>query len=637
MENLKIETAKVVGTPTSNLWSQVHTFVPEEPEKMNKRGRLLAVISLKIEQMGVETVALGREILARLHEEYYGSLEGEVFKKLGQTLEKINKEWPGVEITAVVVLGSPVGEAVYVGILGLGKVYLKRGGFLKLILGGEGEGIIKTGSGLVQTGDVVLLGSKTFFEIVGEGVIKASLGSDTPQEMVESLAPIVLSRQDLGQAAAVICSFNQPLEVAEELTSFNSEVSEAEPVRKKDNLVKLLFSRATLLITKLPLPKIDSKTIRILRQDREKQSRKMVSLALILIALFLMSLVLGGRRRKQLDLESKAETLFVQAEKKYLEAKEKIDLDSSESLVLLRESASLLEEAISYSSGKEIQDLKNEIDQLILKTDKTRSLGELATFFDLKLIRDQATGSAACREGSQLFVLDNKNGVVYTLDLEKKSSSQYPDPEFTQAKSILCRSERIFILSATGIFEVKIVEKKITLVIKKDPSWGEILSLNSFSGNLYLLDGGKRAIWQYLATGSGYTGPKVWLGESDSETIKEPLSFAIDGSIWVLEKANLLKFIRGKKDSFGLKGIEGIENLPLSSIYTDEESQFLYLLNSQNRSVLIFSKEGLLEASYQWSGSPENPLIMVPWEEKREIFLIKDNLISRFSINGTSQ
>lgn len=97
--------AKVVGTPTNGFWSQVHTFSPEDPVKKEKRGDLLAVLVLSGVPEGIEAVAAGREVLARLHEEYYGHLEGSPFERLKESLAKISQESPEAEIVAAVVFG----------------------------------------------------------------------------------------------------------------------------------------------------------------------------------------------------------------------------------------------------------------------------------------------------------------------------------------------------------------------------------------------------------------------------------------------------------------------------------------------------------------------------------------------------
>ncbi|MCX6703868.1 MAG: hypothetical protein NTZ07_00270 [Candidatus Woesebacteria bacterium] len=70
---LAITSAKVTAAPSRSGWAQVHEFVPDDPEQLRTRGRLIVVISTKKAGEGIDTIASGREIIGRLHEEYFGA------------------------------------------------------------------------------------------------------------------------------------------------------------------------------------------------------------------------------------------------------------------------------------------------------------------------------------------------------------------------------------------------------------------------------------------------------------------------------------------------------------------------------------------------------------------------------------
>ena len=78
---MKLEVVKIVSAPVWGNWSQVHVFTPEDEEKLQKRGQVFAVFSLKSLNLGSaeETASVGKELISRFHEEYYGSLEGSPF------------------------------------------------------------------------------------------------------------------------------------------------------------------------------------------------------------------------------------------------------------------------------------------------------------------------------------------------------------------------------------------------------------------------------------------------------------------------------------------------------------------------------------------------------------------------------
>jgi len=123
---MEITVGKIVGGVGSRRWAQVHDFVPEDDqEKLTRRGRLilLASIGTEEEKNEVEVVSEGREILARLHELYYGNLEGEAMEVLAGAIEEAEKEFAGVEVTALAIID----KALFCALNG-GGVWARVGG-----------------------------------------------------------------------------------------------------------------------------------------------------------------------------------------------------------------------------------------------------------------------------------------------------------------------------------------------------------------------------------------------------------------------------------------------------------------------------------------------------------------------------
>lgn len=626
MEKIKLELAKIVGAPSATSWSGVHTFVPDDPKKLALRGKLLAVVSLESTQTGLETVALGREILARLHEEYFGNLEGGVLERLKSSLKKVSEEWPKTEITAGVILPAEGLNVLYLGIVGRGRVAIKREGSLIELLVGGGNGEVESGSGLVEAGDVLLLGNSSFFDIVGEGILKASLGLGNPQEMIESLAPIVLSRSGLTQAAAVICCLF-PDESPEEIVPFTPE----QPSETKEVTISPLER------IRGKLPKIKrSFYLRRPRPDRGKNNL-VFSVAVILLFLFFCSLVLGISKKRNIQRNAKFKMLISSSETKLNEAKRVVDLDSDLASSYLEEAQQLLRQAKKISSkNEELTFLEQEVEGLLGKTKKNYELGQLSPFFDLGLIRPGAKGFQAIRLKNQLAILDSALGAIYFLNLEKKSSGIFLDSRLAAAEKISFSDQGIYVLVKEGILKVNIEDKRILLIIPSDISWGKIVDLETFAGNLYLLDDQKKTIWQYPAVEGGFGSLKSWATFGVFLEGK-PLDMAIDGSIWVLgDNGKILKFTRGGKVDFSLKGYpKQLDTVKL--FYLDEESQNLYLVDSESKKVIIFAKDGQFKTSYQWSGDPQQPDLITVWEQEKKAFLIKEDLIFSFAINESFQ
>lgn len=635
MKQVKLELAKIVGTPSPTSWSQVHTFFPDDQEKLSKRGKLLAVICLKSTEMGIETVALGREILNRLNEEYYGNLEGKILLRLRAALEKIKTEWPETEVTVGVIFPAAGRQILYASILGNGKIFLKRGDFLTELLTGINGAGIEIGSGVVKTGDVILLGSGSFFEIVSEGVLKASLGLENPQEMVESLAPIVLSRSDLSQAAAVICRLAEE----EESETFAFDHGELEkkadtPDLEKKNLYKIFTYKFSELRKRIFSPGRSAFYIRREEIGGQK-SNSAIWIAAILIILFLSSLFFGIAKKNNLEKENKIKALLSQAEEKYNNAKDLIELDPEKSVVLLEESLKILAEAKKIKppdGGQKIVLLRQETEKLLNESKNDFDLGELPVFFDLGLIKDQAKGAEISRFQNQLAILDKERASVYLLNLEQKSSSSFSDERLAKGEKIIFDGKIVYVLTSEGILSLDFEGKKMITIIPKDPNWGSITALGLFAGNLYLLDNGEKTIWQYPKTGTGFGQIKNWLLSNTTLKNDDLRSFAIDGAIWVLGgQGKIIKFIRGNEEKFSVTGLKK-EIGEANMIFTDEESSYIYILNKVENKLILVSKEGKFKQQYNWK-NPNNPNLLTVQEKKKKVFVILNNSIFSFSLN----
>ena len=212
MKKFLLETAKIVGTATDRVWSQVHTFSPAEKEKLAKRGQFLAVISLSELTEG-EVVTAGREIISRLHEEYYGHLAEKAIIQLKKTLEQILgevAEGAKVEIEAAVLMG----ETIYFAVAGRGKILVQREGKIAKVLSGEGEKV-EVASGRVESKDMFFLGSQKLFSLLAEGTIKTALSTNSANEAAESLMPMIHGREEDGTAAAAILKLEEVVKETE--------------------------------------------------------------------------------------------------------------------------------------------------------------------------------------------------------------------------------------------------------------------------------------------------------------------------------------------------------------------------------------------------------------------------------------
>ena len=116
-----------------------------------------------------------------------------------------------------------------------------------------------------------------------------------------------------------------------------------------------------------------------------------------------------------------------------------------------------------------------------------------------------------------------------------------------------------------------------------------MVDIGTFNRNVYLLDTNNSQIVRYSA--GDYANPGTWLSASASESLRDPVSFAIDGDIYILQKNGVLKkYNRGTLKSefeFKLPGSVSV----FSRIYTHEDLAHIYILDVQSNSIIKLNKE----------------------------------------------
>lgn len=602
---------KLVGSPSPSSWAQVYNFVPGDEEKREKRGELVAVLAARF-ATGLP-IEGGREILARLHEEYFGVTAGGAFAALSDAVGKVAQEFEGgeralcqdLEILACSILDG----YVYFCIRGAGKVLLFRDGRLVTIARGEGEEALAI-SGEAHTGDVFLLGTKEFFEVVNAGVLRQSFGEGAaPQEIAEALSPVAHANPSatlgaaifqieavapqMGEETLVPAPKLEPSSVLEERQSPQGDSRSF--VGKRIGGLRDIFIR---LVARLP-----EKGIYI--KSKSKSSRRMaVSVGIILLALLVASIIFGLRQRGAREYKSSFEGELKQAQAAYSDSHLQKDVDPTRSRELFLEARGIVEGLQSRGiKDRDLADLAAK-----LEGDTARILGRVeaktSTLIDLSLIRSGIGASEISLDEETLVVLDTSGGRIISVSASGKSTTVIGGTEKLKSPyAISIYSGRYFSIGEDGVVEV---DKKgsANIVVKSDSEWGEIAKIGVFGGNIYLLDKGPSAgsgsgnIWRYSGVEGGFGARQAWLGKGVTPDFSKAVDITIDGSIWVLaQDGKINKFTRGAPDSLRISGLEQPLSNP-TAIYTDEELDKIYILDRDRKRVLEFNKKGEYQKQY---------------------------------------
>ena len=140
--------------------------------------------------------------------------------------------------------------------------------------------------------------------------------------------------------------------------------------------------------------------------------------------------------------------------------------------------------------------------------------------------------------------------------------------------------------------------------------WRTPVAFDNFNNNLYVLDPGANTIFKYQWTAGGYElGPTSYLDPRDEIDISDAIDFAIDGDIYVLfDDGSIRKLSGGSEVGFSISGLEG-EALRATRIFTDVDSESLYLADRANKRIVEIDKRdgtaGAFVRQFKYAGSDD--------------------------------
>ena len=421
---LEIVTAKLSGKPNDSGWVQLYEFKSQEPEKIKTRGELFAVIATSLPKQGVDVVLAGREVITRLHEEYFGRLQESAFEALKNAVKKVIEEfssWEDVEIGAL----SYLSNCVYLVCGGGAKISVLRYQTLAPILLSE-KGGVAAASGYPRADDIFIVATKEFSSSIPAGVVRAALDGKDPKSGVEALAPSIAYEESKGNLGAFFLKFEEKIlapqvqdRVAKSIPEFiQTSVKPAEMESDKDHIFqnkqmtidprqffKRLKNPIQVWLEKFSEKKVYLKT----GVDLEaKTQRKNVSasVGVVLLLILSVSIFFGIRQKKIITFRESYETKLNQAEHNYQEALELQSLNPQRSRELFNEArSSVLGLTTEGIKDPNLSRLKESIDE-----SQGRILGEYQTsaetFVDLSLLTSGFVGEFMAESSGSLYVLD---------------------------------------------------------------------------------------------------------------------------------------------------------------------------------------------------------------------------------------
>jgi hypothetical protein len=243
----------------------------------------------------------------------------------------------------------------------------------------------------------------------------------------------------------------------------------------------------------------------------------------------------------------------------------------------------------------------------------------------LTLLSSGFNGEEVSTSQGNLYVMDKTNKKVVSIEISSKKSSVVAGPDIVDDPlGLASYTDRVFVLNDGGVDEVDgEVAKRVI-----DKTWdGEVL-IYAYTGNIYLLDKGKSTISRYSGSGDGFGSGSDWLSGDTQADLSGAKSWIIDGTIYVLtDSGKIAKFSQGSPQAFSIKGVYP-QMANIDAIYTNEDDQNVYLLDSQGARVVVLDKKGSYIAQYASEEIKKAKGLIASEADKKIILLTGDKLLS---------
>jgi hypothetical protein len=388
-----------------------------------------------------------------------------------------------------------------------------------------------------------------------------------------------------------------------------------------------------LLLVRLVLPGATPRATTLIPRRATSEPVWLKALALVLPVLFI-GLAGGAYMNRQSAVSAQYDALIAQADTMVKQAEVNPDKvqareQLNDALRIVRESQEIKDTTKARGVLYRIQDQLNEIDGVAV-------LYFLPTLAEL----DGADVRQVAASDQDVFLLDGR-GTIYKYIVNDGSGTTEPSPnegvllkvgdsvgdETIEALRLLTTAaptedkETIIAITEDSILTYDTAGDQWTASKADDANeWTDLRAIDSFGGNIYLLDAKKAQILRYTPTATGYTAEGApYFPANAQPVLSKAVDMAIDGDIWVLnDNGTVMRFRAGVPVPFELAPLPTPLKNPVA-IYTRTGVDSLYVADAGNQRIIEYDKTGKYVRQFK------------PYAEKGDVFQnLKD-----FTVNET--
>jgi hypothetical protein len=159
------------------------------------------------------------------------------------------------------------------------------------------------------------------------------------------------------------------------------------------------------------------------------------------------------------------------------------------------------------------------------------------------------------------------------------------------------------------------------------PDGSKITGIGTYLTYLYMLDSQKSQIYRYPRATGGFGNKTDWL--KDSLDLSDSCCMAIDENVYLISSGSVIKLFKGQKQEFSLEPT--INSYIPGGIFTDGDTQNLYILDKGNGRIIKYGKDGTLIGQY-FSEAIKNTVDFTVDEKNNKVYLANPQGLSSFNL-----
>lgn len=543
-------------------------------------GTLVSCILTRGESANVDALRDFFEIAQKKLE----GAEGGILKALVATLEPTKSAYGGLDVSLVHAFF--VEDVCYIVRLGT------EVGVWLFDPPNSAQITFESGSGPVSAGQLYLIATEAFLSIFDTSPLAEAEEVDL-REVIDGVATEIAGEENQSEVGAVFIKVKN-VEGEEETREMigqqeekgemkgEEEVGKEEEVKieEKGNVVyEIHKGEKVSLLSKIVRPFL-MEINNIKRGDIGAIRRNIVAVAVIIVLVLAISGGFALYKKSEREKISQFNQHLSVASSKYSEAVAIMELNKNRAREILIEADREVKLALSIRGNDEAgKKLAGDIETKLKETEIVSDVKfeEVARAGDALKSLGQTSDSLVGISGDQLYVVDITSPDVKSGDVEKIVTGG------SVAVGIVFDSSA-YLATNSKVYRVDLADAKSVDV-------GEISGardIGIFFGNVYILS--DDSITKFVPIEAGYSGGSEYL--SSVQTFTDKSHMAIDGSIWVTNGREILKFTRGEKESFEISGLVGTTG-EFSLIYTTAGLDDLYVVDFVNSALLVIGKDGV--------------------------------------------